>query len=72
MLNIIGTIDKPTKGDLNLCGIRVWNDTKDQDLAAIWLNKVAFVFQSFNLITSLTALENVELPMQLRGKLSRK
>lgn len=30
------------------------------------------MFQSFNLITSLTALENVELPMQLRGKLSRK
>lgn len=44
MLNIIGTIDKPTKGDLNLCGIRVRNDTKDHDLAAIWLNKVAFVF----------------------------
>lgn len=63
MLNIIGTIDKPTKGDLNLCGMRVRYNTKDTDLAAIRLNKVAFVFQSFNLITSLSALENVELPM---------
>ena len=40
-------------------------------LASIRLNKLGFVFQTFNLIGSLTALENVELPMQLRGKLSR-
>lgn len=71
MLNLIGTIDKPTKGDLYLCGLRVKNDTNDRTLASIRLNKVAFVFQSFNLITSLTAIENVELPMQLKGKLSR-
>lgn len=35
------------------------------------MNKVAFVFQSFNLISSLTAIENVELPMQLKGDISR-
>ena len=63
MLNIIGTIDKPTKGDLYICGLRVKNNTPDQLLAAIRLNKLAFVFQTFNLIGSLTALENVELPM---------
>ena len=40
-------------------------------MASIRLNKLGFVFQTFNLIGSLTALENVELPMQLRGKLSR-
>lgn len=72
MLNLIGTIDKPTKGDLHLCGLRVKFNTDDKTLASIRLNKVAFVFQSFNLITSLSAIENVELPMQLRGKLSRK
>jgi putative ABC transport system ATP-binding protein len=63
MLNLIGTIDKPTKGDLHLCGLRVKFNTDDKTLASIRLNKVAFVFQSFNLITSLSAIENVELPM---------
>ena len=63
MLNIIGTIDKPTKGDLYICGLRVKNNTQDSLLAAIRLNKLSFVFQTFNLIGSLTALENVELPM---------
>ena len=71
LLNIIGTIDKPTKGDLYLCGLRVKNNTNDKLLASIRLNKVAFVFQSFNLISSLTAIENVELPMQLKGNISR-
>ena len=71
MLNIIGTIDKPTKGDLYICGVRVKFSTKDSLLASIRLNKLGFVFQTFNLIGSLTALENVELPMQLRGKLTR-
>jgi len=40
-------------------------------MAAIRLSKLGFVFQQFNLIGSLTALENVELPMQLRGGKSR-
>ena len=71
MLNIIGTIDKPSKGDVYICGLRIKYSTKDQLLASIRLNKLGFVFQTFNLIGSLTALENVELPMQLRGKFSR-
>mmetsp|Transcript_18206 Transcript_18206/g.17325 ORF Transcript_18206/g.17325 Transcript_18206/m.17325 type:complete len:213 (-) Transcript_18206:408-1046(-) len=71
LLNIIGTIDKPSKGDVYICGLRIKYSTKDQLLASIRLNKLGFVFQTFNLIGSLTALENVELPMQLRGKLSR-
>ena len=71
MLNIIGTIDKPSKGDVYICGLRIKYSTKDQLLAAIRLNKLGFVFQTFNLIGSLTALENVMLPMQLRGKLNK-
>jgi len=71
MLNIIGTIDKPSKGDVYICGLRIKYSTKDELLASIRLNKLGFVFQTFNLISSLSALENVELPMQLRGKLSR-
>ena len=71
LLNIIGTIDKPSKGDVYICGLRIKFSTADTLLASIRLNKLGFVFQTFNLIGSLTALENVELPMQLQGKLSR-
>jgi len=63
MLNIIGTIDKPSKGDVYICGLRIKSSTKDSLLASIRLNKLGFVFQTFNLIGSLSALENVELPM---------
>ena len=65
LLNIIGTIDKPSKGDVYICGLRIKHSTADTLLAQIRLNKLGFVFQTFNLIGSLTALENVELPMQL-------
>ena len=71
LLNIIGTIDKPSKGDVYICGLRIKFSTADTLLASIRLNKLGFVFQTFNLIGSLTALENVELPMQLQGRLSR-
>jgi len=70
MLNILGTIDKPTKGELTLCGTRITSNTKDSDLSLIRLQKIGFVFQTFNLLSSLTALENVEMPMILNGVLS--
>eukprot|EP00696_Hemimastix_kukwesjijk_P012524 gnl/Hemi2/25762_TR8664_c0_g1_i1.p1 gnl/Hemi2/25762_TR8664_c0_g1~~gnl/Hemi2/25762_TR8664_c0_g1_i1.p1 ORF type:complete len:432 (-),score=113.44 gnl/Hemi2/25762_TR8664_c0_g1_i1:62-1357(-) len=70
LLNIVGTIDKPTKGKVDICGARISHRTKDQDLAALRLNKIGFVFQTFNLLSSLTALENVMLPMVLQGRLS--
>lgn len=71
LLNIIGTIDKPTKGNVFVDGIRVKNSTSDKSMASLRLNKLSFVFQTFNLISTLTALENVELPMQLKGDLPR-
>jgi putative ABC transport system ATP-binding protein len=71
MLNIMGTIDKPTKGELKLCGVTVNSNTKDTDLSFIRLQKVGFVFQTFNLLSSLTAQENVEMPMILNGVLSQ-
>jgi putative ABC transport system ATP-binding protein len=70
MLNIIGTIDKPTKGHLTICGTRIGSKTKDSTLAHIRLQKMGFVFQTFNLLSTMTALENVEMPMILRGNLS--
>ncbi|EGG15989.1 putative non-transporter ABC protein [Cavenderia fasciculata] len=70
MLNIIGTIDKPTKGDMKLCGKTINHKTTDKDLAFLRLKNIGFVFQTFNLLSSLTALENVEMPMILLGELN--
>lgn len=70
MLNIIGTIDKPTKGEMKLCGKTINHKTTDKDLAFLRLRNIGFVFQTFNLLSSLTALENVEMPMILLGELS--
>jgi putative ABC transport system ATP-binding protein len=70
MLNILGTIDKPTKGELFIGGNRITESTKDHELSDIRLRKIGFVFQTFNLLSSLTALENVEMPLILDGKLS--
>lgn len=67
MLNVIGTIDKPTKGEMVIGDARVTADTTDDVLASIRLNTLGFVFQTFNLLTAMTALENVELPMVLKG-----
>eukprot|EP00742_Colponemidia_sp_Colp-10_P006441 GILJ01006900.1.p1 GENE.GILJ01006900.1~~GILJ01006900.1.p1 ORF type:complete len:384 (-),score=56.67 GILJ01006900.1:303-1454(-) len=71
MLNVIGTIDKPTKGEVTICGIRINSNTPDDKLAALRLDRLAFVFQTFNLLQSMTALENVMLPMILQGQRSR-
>jgi len=71
MLNIIGTIDKPTKGHLTICGERVTSSTKDETLANIRLARMGFVFQTFNLLSTMTALENVEMPMILQGNMGK-
>eukprot|EP00010_Vexillifera_abyssalis_P005876 CAMPEP_0201555988 /NCGR_PEP_ID=MMETSP0173_2-20130828/52575_1 /ASSEMBLY_ACC=CAM_ASM_000268 /TAXON_ID=218659 /ORGANISM="Vexillifera sp., Strain DIVA3 564/2" /LENGTH=378 /DNA_ID=CAMNT_0047968039 /DNA_START=134 /DNA_END=1266 /DNA_ORIENTATION=- len=70
MLNIIGTVDKPTKGSLTICGQRIGPNTEDAVTAHLRLLNIGFVFQTFNLISSLSAVENVELPMILAGELS--
>eukprot|EP00457_Paulinella_chromatophora_P007641 gb/GEZN01007665.1/.p1 GENE.gb/GEZN01007665.1/~~gb/GEZN01007665.1/.p1 ORF type:complete len:374 (-),score=79.20 gb/GEZN01007665.1/:340-1461(-) len=72
MLNILGTIDKPTKGELYICNHRITANTTDSEFSEIRLNKIGFVFQSFNLIATMTAQENVSLPMILKGQLSKK
>uniref|UniRef100_A0A7S0ZAU5 Probable ATP-dependent transporter ycf16 n=1 Tax=Timspurckia oligopyrenoides TaxID=708627 RepID=A0A7S0ZAU5_9RHOD len=65
LLHVIGTIDRASKGELMLFGNRISIHTKDAVLADLRLYKIGFVFQSFNLLPSLTARENVELPMLL-------
>ncbi|EPZ31197.1 PEP carboxykinase-like protein [Rozella allomycis CSF55] len=70
LLNLIGTIDKPTKGHLTICNKLINMNTDDDILAEIRLNHLGFVFQTFNLLGNLTAMENVMLPMILQGKLT--
>ena len=72
LLNIIGTIDRPTKGSVRVCGTRITDTTPDARLAELRLNKLGFVFQTFNLISGMTALENVEMPLTLHGSLPPK
>ena len=62
MLNVIGTLDRPSSGSYVLDGEPV--DTLDEDqLSSLRNRKIGFVFQSFNLLPRDSALENVELPM---------
>lgn len=71
LLNVCGTIDRPTRGDLMLCHERVTSETADAALAALRLRHISFVFQTFNLLPTMTAVENVELPMVLMVRRAR-
>jgi putative ABC transport system ATP-binding protein len=71
LLNIIGTIDKPTRGEITVGGTRITERTDEFDLAQVRLSRLGFVFQTFNLLPSLSALENVCIPMVLKGRLGR-
>jgi len=71
LLNILGTIDKPSKGELVICGTKINANTKDSVLADLRLKKLGFVFQAFNLLNTMTAKENIEFPMQLLGQLDK-
>ncbi|NMA84710.1 MAG: ABC transporter ATP-binding protein [Epulopiscium sp.] len=66
MMNIIGCLDRSTGGEYFLENINI-SGLKDDELAVIRNKKIGFVFQSFNLLPKLTALENVELPMVYAG-----
>ena len=66
MMNIIGCLDRPTRGTYNLDGEDVSELSKDER-ADIRCQKIGFVFQGFNLLSRTSALENVELPMLYLG-----
>eukprot|EP00756_Hemistasia_phaeocysticola_P065673 Hpha_TRINITY_DN8721_c0_g1::TRINITY_DN8721_c0_g1_i1::g.45374::m.45374/K02003/ABC.CD.A; putative ABC transport system ATP-binding protein len=70
LLNILGTIDLPTKGNLAVQGRRITERTPDKELADLRLNTLGFVFQTFNLLATLRASENVAVPIVLSGRLS--
>lgn len=66
LMNMIGCLDTPTSGTYFLNGQDV-SALSDNALSAIRNEQIGFIFQSFNLIKNLTALENVELPLIYRG-----
>jgi len=67
LLNLIGGIDRPTAGRIEVDGSNLV-DFADGDLVKYRLARVGFIFQFFNLVPTLTAEENVELPLRLAGK----
>ena len=66
LMNMLGLLDIPTSGTYTLDGVDV-KDMTDDELSEIRNKEIGFIFQGFNLIPSLTAVENVELPLVYRG-----
>lgn len=66
LLQILGCLDKPSKGEIFIENVEV-SKMKDRDLAMVRNKKIGFVFQSFNLLPKLSAIENVELPLIYSG-----
>ena len=66
LMNMLGLLDVPTSGKYLLNGKDVEGLT-DDELSEIRNKEIGFIFQGFNLVTSLTAVENVELPLVYRG-----
>src|SRR5947199_2552780 len=67
LLNLAGAMDFPTSGNVLLDGVAT-SSLKDSGLTRLHREKIGFVFQSFQLIHTLTVFENVELPLLLAGK----
>ena len=68
MLNLLGALDKPSEGSVTVDSVDV-GALSGKDQVAYRRKKVGFVFQTFNLIASLNALENVMLPMEFDRKI---
>lgn len=67
LLGLIAGLDAPTAGEIRIDGQAITSMNED-DLAELRGNKIGFVFQSFHLIPSLTALENILAPMEIAGR----
>ena len=66
LLNLIGGLDRPSAGEIRIEG-RALNTLDDDELTRVRRDKIGFIFQFFNLLPSLSCLENVALPLHLRG-----
>src|SRR5262245_1877515 len=66
LLNLVGGLDRPSSGDVSVDGER-YGGLTDDELTRVRRDKIGFIFQFFNLLPTLTCLENVGLPLHLRG-----
>jgi putative ABC transport system ATP-binding protein len=66
LLNLVGGLDRPTSGYVSIDGERL-SDLSDDALTRVRRDKIGFIFQFFNLLPTLSCLENVGLPLHLRG-----
>ena len=66
LMNMLGLLDTPTSGEYYING-KLVDDLTDDQMSTIRNEQIGFIFQGFNLISSLTAIENVELPLVYRG-----
>jgi putative ABC transport system ATP-binding protein len=66
LLNLIGGLDQPTAGEIRIDGQAIAS-LSDDDLTRLRRDKIGFIFQFFNLLPSLNCLENVALPLHLKG-----
>lgn len=66
LLNVIGGLTRPTRGKIWVAGHEV-SQMSNQELAQLRLEQVGFIFQAYNLLPVLTAMENAEFPMLLQG-----
>jgi putative ABC transport system ATP-binding protein len=71
LLNLVGGLDRPTSGDVSVDG-ELFAGLSDDELTRVRRDKIGFIFQFFNLLPTLTCLENVGLPLHLRGWPRRK
>lgn len=71
LLNVIGCIDHPTQGSVKIADQEV-STLKDKQITDLRLHRLGFIFQTFNLIPVLTAVENVEFPLLLARNVSKK
>jgi len=70
LLNVIGCIDTASEGSVKIGGTEI-TTMKDHQVTSLRLNKIGFIFQTFNLIPVLNVLENVEFPLLLMKKFSK-
>lgn len=66
LLNLIGGLDRPTAGEIHIDGQRL-SGLADDALTRVRRDKIGFIFQFFNLLPTLSCIENVALPLHLRG-----